>query len=115
MLLSILVIRIRIRTRISIGTGEDKALARMSRVFGNFVEYAPIALLLLALVELCGGSRTVLHIAGSAFIVGRIAHAIGLGRTLGINIGRTVGVGLTSLVILGLSASLFALSVPKLF
>ena len=103
------------RTRISIGTGDDKTLARMSRVFGNFVEYAPIALVLLMLVELCGGSRTLLHIAGAAFILGRIAHAVGLGRTLGINVGRTIGVALTSLVILGLSATLLALSVPQLF
>lgn len=112
--LSVLVIRLRVRTKISIGDGGDKVLSRMTRVFGNFIEYAPLVVVMLALAETMGTSRLTLHVFGVAFIVGRIAHAFGLYRTLGINPGRTIGVVLTLGTILGLAITLLAIAVPKL-
>lgn len=112
--LSVLVIRLRVRTRISIGDGGDKVLSRMTRVFGNFIEYAPLVVIMLALAEAMGTSRLTLHIFAIAFIVGRIAHAFGLYRTLGVNPGRTIGVVLTLGTILGLAITLLAIAVPKL-
>ena len=38
------------RHKIGIGDGGDKALARKIRVHGNFVEYVPLGLLLMALL-----------------------------------------------------------------
>lgn len=112
--LSVLVIRLRVRTKISIGDGGDKVLSRMTRVFGNFVEYAPLVVVMLALAETMGASRLTLHIFGIAFLIGRIAHAFGLYRTLGVNPGRTIGVVLTLGTILGLAITLLAIAVPKL-
>jgi len=112
--LSIMVIRLRGVTRTSIGGGDDPRMSRMTRVFGNFAEYAALVLVLLALAEMLGVSRTWLHIYGVAFILGRIAHAIGLSRTLKVNVGRTAGMVLTLGTIIGLSISLLAIAWPKI-
>ena len=112
--LAILVIRLRVSTKVSIGDGGDKTLARMTRVFGNFAEYAPLVVVMLALAETMGAARLTLHVFGAAFVIGRIAHAIGLYRALGINPGRTIGVVLTLGTILGLAITLLSMAVPKL-
>ena len=75
--LSMLVVRQRMQTRISIGDGGVARLVRMARVFGNFAEYAALVLVLLALLEICGGPRWLVHALGACFIVGRVAHAYG--------------------------------------
>ena len=112
--LSVLVIRLRVSTKISIGDGGDKVLSRMTRVFGNFIEYAPLVVVMLALAETMGTGRLTLHVFGVAFIVGRIAHAFGLYRTLGVNPGRTIGVVLTLGTILGRAITLLMIAIPKL-
>jgi uncharacterized membrane protein YecN with MAPEG domain len=112
--LSIMVIRLRGVTRTSIGGGDDPRMSRMTRVFGNFAEYAALVLVLLMLAEMLGVSRTWLHIYGVAFILGRIAHAIGLSHTLKVNVGRTAGMVLTLGTIIGLSISLLAIAWPKI-
>jgi hypothetical protein len=112
--LSIMVIRLRGVTRTSIGGGDDPRMSRMTRVFGNFAEYAALVLVLLMLAEMLGVSRTWLHIYGVAFILGRIAHALGLSRTLKVNVGRTAGMVLTLGTIIGLSISLLAIAWPKI-
>lgn len=111
--LSLLVVRQRMATRISIGDGGDAGLSRMARVFGNFAEYA--ALVLLALLEICGGSRWLVHALGACFVVGRIAHAYGLSSTLDINAGRSAGITLTLLTILVASGTLLVLVARKVF
>ena len=112
--LSLMVIRLRGVTRTSIGGGDDARMARMSRVFGNFAEYAALVLVLLMLAEMLGLSRTWLHLYGAAFILGRIAHAIGLSRTLKVNIGRSAGMVLTLATIIGLAISLLVVVLPKI-
>ena len=87
-LLSVLVIRQRLRSRVSIGDGGDASLGRMARVFGNFAEYAALVLVLLALVEICGGAPDV-------------------------NPARSVGVGQTLLAVLGASVTLLVLVARK--
>lgn len=49
------------------------------RRHGNHAEYVALALVLLAVCELGGGSATALHALGGAFTLGRVAHAIGVG------------------------------------
>jgi uncharacterized protein len=112
--LSIMVIRLRGVTRTSIGGGNDPRMERMTRVFGNFAEYAALVLVLLVLAELLGVSRTWLHIFGAAFILGRIAHAIGLSQTLKVNVGRTAGMVLTLGTIIGLAISLLVATLPRI-
>jgi uncharacterized membrane protein YecN with MAPEG domain len=83
------------RAKANLGDGGNAALARWIRVQGNFVEYVPMALLLLALLELAGAPRAWLLAGGSALFVGRLLHAWGLSRHEGWSVGRFVGTGLT--------------------
>jgi uncharacterized membrane protein YecN with MAPEG domain len=112
--LSARVIRQRVGKRISIGDGGDPAMSRAARVFGNFSEYAALVMVLLALAEILGTPRMMLHIYGAAFVLGRIAHAIGLTYTLAPNIGRMAGMVTTLGVLISLAVSLLAITLPKL-
>jgi uncharacterized membrane protein YecN with MAPEG domain len=89
--------------RIGLGDGGDAVLNRKIRVHGNFVEHAPIALLLLGLLELCGLQAVWLWTFGSALLLGRIIHAIGLSGSGGYSIGRFWGTALTWLVLLAMA------------
>jgi len=68
----------RSKTNINLGTDGDEVLLRRVRAHGNFIEYTPIALILLALVEIDGTASTQLWIIGGLLLVGRALHAIGL-------------------------------------
>jgi len=105
--LSIGVIRQRRRALVGIGHGGDERLERWMRIQGNFVEYVPMALVLLALAELQGASTGLLHGLGVILAVGRLGHAWGLAHSVGTSAGRAIGVLATFLVIL--VASLLAL------
>jgi uncharacterized membrane protein YecN with MAPEG domain len=80
---------------IGIGDGGDALLARKIRVHGNFIENAPLALLLLALLELCGLQPLWLWVFGSALLIGRVMHAVGFSRHAGRSIGRFYGTALS--------------------
>ena len=90
---------------IGLGDGGDALLARKIRVHGNFIEHAPIALLLLALLELSGLSTPWLWGYGGALLLGRLLHAVGLSRTGGRSPGRLWGTALTWLTLLGMALS----------
>ena len=93
--LSAQVSRVRRRVKVGLGDKGDAALARAIRVQGNFIEYVPIALLLLALLELAGAPRAWLLAGGSALLLGRLLHAWGLSQSSGVSMGRFVGTALT--------------------
>jgi uncharacterized protein len=76
--LSVAVIIKRGQTGISIMHGNNMELALASRRFGNFIEYVPMAMILLALMEVGGASSAWLHAAGSLTLAGRLLHALGL-------------------------------------
>ncbi len=63
---------------LTFGDGGDETLRRKIRAHGNFIEYAPAALIALGLVEFGGGEKTlVLGLAG-AFLISRLLHAGGM-------------------------------------
>jgi uncharacterized membrane protein YecN with MAPEG domain len=101
--LSYQVVRNRIRARVSLGAGEDKGLLRAIRVQANLAEYAPIVLILMLLLELQGASAWLLHGSGAAFVIARVAHALGMSSTGGVSQGRRLGIATTWLVLLVLS------------
>ena len=76
--LSIRVIQMRASAKIGIGTGNDPAMERRIRVHGNFAEYVPLALLLLAFMEMQQQPRFLIHTLCIVLIVARIIHAIGV-------------------------------------
>ena len=50
------------------------------RVQENFAEYVPIALLLIFLVESSAAHPLLVHALGTALVIGRVSHAIGVSR-----------------------------------
>jgi hypothetical protein len=76
--LSLRVIGARRSGKVAIGAGGDTGLERRMRVHANFAEYAPFALLLLALAELQAAPALLIHALCLALLVGRAAHAWGV-------------------------------------
>jgi uncharacterized membrane protein YecN with MAPEG domain len=73
-------------------------LAERVRVHQNFLEYVPMMLILMGLIEANGGSRMFLYIVGDLLILARIAHLIGLKHDNMAHKGRALGAGGTALV-----------------
>lgn len=117
-LIIVLVMRViakRFRQRIGVGDGGDKALLLAIRAHGNAIESIPIALILLAALELNQGSLQTLHAFGMALVIARLLHAYGLSRSGRASPGRLLGTALTLVVILGLGiANVLAFVVSQL-
>jgi len=103
MWLSLRVIGQRRRGRVALGAGGDPALERAIRAQGNFAEYVPFALVLLALAEAGGTPALVIHPLGATLLAGRIAHGWGIAQEDEDFRFRVGGMGATFSVI-GLSA-----------
>jgi uncharacterized membrane protein YecN with MAPEG domain len=97
-LLTINVIANRVRARTDAGDGGVAALAQAIRAHANFVEQAPIALIVIALAEAAGARGLVIHGLGVALIAARLASAYALNRSLGNTPLRQFGGGLSVLV-----------------
>ena len=95
--------RHRYRLRIGIGDGGDASLQRKIRVHANFIEYAPLALLMLGLLELSGLAATWLWLFGTVLLLGRVMHAVGFSLKAGYSFGRFYGTALTWLVLLAMA------------
>jgi uncharacterized protein len=63
---------------VSSGSANDETLRRRIRAHGNFIEYAPTALIAVGLIEFGGGSRSLVVGLAIAFCLSRIMHAIGM-------------------------------------
>ena len=103
--LTIEVVKHRKRNEISVGDGENEVLLRAIRTHGNLTEYAPIALILIACMELNNAPWLLTAILATAFVVGRILHPMGMKIGDGsINL-RANGMKLTLLSLIALGAS----------
>lgn len=105
------VVSVRRTLSIGLGDGTNEILLRAIRVHGNAVEYVPIALILMLVLELNGASNVLLHGLGVALLAGRIAHAQGLTTSSGGSPGRLAGVLLSwgVIVVAALDALLLSL------
>jgi len=97
------------RSGISVGLGDpvNMDLAERVRIHQNFLEYVPMAIILMGILETNGGNATFLHVFGVVLIVARIAHAVGLKHDNMRHPGRAIGAGGTALI--SLVAALYAL------
>ena len=100
LILAFRVVAVRRATAIGLGDGGNALLLSRIRIHGNAAEYVPLALLLMLVFEINGGSAAWLHALGIALVVGRLAHAQGLEQSNGVSPGRLVGNVLTWSVIL---------------
>lgn len=81
-------------------TDDESVLQRKVRVFGNFVEYVPLALLFSIALELMNSPTWMLWLLGSSLTVARITYAWGVVRTYGPSLGRAIGFFTTCFVYL---------------
>jgi uncharacterized membrane protein YecN with MAPEG domain len=97
---------LRTRTNVSLGDGGNPDLTVAIRRHANFVEHVPLALLLMALLELNGASHALLYVLGTALLLARLMHPFGLDVHVMRRPPRGLGAATTSLVILVASAAL---------
>ena len=75
--LSIAVIRKRRALKIATGTGGSNEMEYAMRAHGNFAEYVPLALILLAGAELNNAPVWTIITIGTLLLIGRLLHAYG--------------------------------------
>jgi uncharacterized protein len=92
--------RIRLAENVWVGDGGNPRLITRMRAQLNFAEYAPIVLILIALVEFARGTQFWLWVVAAVFVVARVLHAVGMD---GWRPGRQIGIIATTLVMLGLA------------
>lgn len=82
--MAVFVISRRFKHKIPVGSGRpdglegERDLLKAVRIHGNFIEYVPIILFLLLLLELHNGCPYMLHALGITLVVARIMHAMSL-------------------------------------
>jgi uncharacterized membrane protein YecN with MAPEG domain len=108
--LTVNVIVNRAGNRVDSGDGGIPALAQAIRAQGNFVEQAPLMLILLGAAEAVGARPVVIAILGVMLLVARLASAWALNRSLGQSPLRQFSGGLSILLLVaGSVATLLAL------
>jgi uncharacterized membrane protein YecN with MAPEG domain len=89
--LSLRVSLVRRDARVALGDGDNELLRRRIRAQGNFIEFVPIALLLLVLAEHTAMGTLFIHLFGLVLLAARIAHAYGISQVKEPIIFRMVG------------------------
>ena len=113
-ILSLLTVRQRFKTEISLGTGDSEELLAAQRAHGNLIEYALIFLVLSFALEIIGEVPDLaIIIFGDIFLLARISHAYTLlgGGNI---IFRQMGIMFSWLVIVTQSIWAMIISGPML-
>ncbi|MEP7222059.1 MAG: MAPEG family protein [Novosphingobium sp.] len=98
--------QLRQKNKIGIGDGGNELLARRMRAQLNFAEQVPLTLLLMGVVELAGKGGVWLAPLGAVFMLGRIAHGLGMdgpfkaGRPIGMFTGMITQLTLVVVAVL---------------
>ncbi len=101
--LTLNVILNRVRSGVESGDGGVPGLMQALRAHGNFIEQAPIALILIACGEAAGARPLVVNILGGALLVARFASAFALNRTIRQSPLRQFSGGLSDLLLVAAS------------
>jgi uncharacterized membrane protein YecN with MAPEG domain len=112
--LSFAVIGLRRKNKVGLGSGGHDDLERAIRAQGNFAEYVPFGVILIACLELNGAPWWLITIPGIALIIGRLIHAKGMNTPPPDFSKRVLGMQFTfytliTLVALNLSWTLYVL------
>ena len=112
--LSFAVIGLRRKNKVGLGSGGHEDLERAIRAQGNFAEYVPFGIILIACLELNGAPWWLVAITGIALIIGRLIHAKGINTPPPDFSKRVLGMKLTfstliALVVLNLGWALYRL------
>jgi len=76
--LSFAVIRLRRKNKVGLGNGGHEELERAIRAQGNFAEYVPFGIMLIACLEINGAPWWLVAVPGITLIAGRLIHAKGI-------------------------------------
>ena len=76
--LSLAVIALRRKNKVGLGSGGHADLERAIRAQGNFAEYVPFGIILIACLELNSAPWWLVLLPGIALIIGRLMHAKGM-------------------------------------
>ena len=87
------------KTQISIGDGGNPELLLAMRRHANFIEFVPLCLVLIGVLEMNGAPTAALHGLGASLVVCRVAHAVGLQADTMQGIGRLIGAGGSTIVL----------------
>lgn len=111
--LSVRVGQMRRGLKVSIGDDAGGPLTARMRAQLNFVENTAFVLILIAAIELAGSGGQWLAWVSGAYLLGRVAHGIGMdGGALGS--GRAVGTAITMLTQLGLAVAAVLIATGRL-
>jgi uncharacterized membrane protein YecN with MAPEG domain len=102
------IMRMRARLEVMVGDGGERDLNVAVRMQGNFIEYVPMALMLLYFNEALGWNPLIIHGLAILLIVARAAHVHGMSRENAMGAGRRLGARLTFAVII--TASLMCMA-----
>ncbi len=111
-LLSVLLANQVLYVRLRGGRVPDWKPHATERTQANFVENAPLALVLLYLLETAGAGSIAVHVLGCSLVALRLLHAWGMSAYPGANYPRLIGAQGTFLLlsIMGVAALYLALS-----
>ncbi|MDR0807506.1 MAG: MAPEG family protein [Enterobacteriaceae bacterium] len=76
--LSLDVIKMRTQYHVSFGDGGFYELQTAIRAQSNAMEYIPVALILMVVMEMNGANVWLVHVCGIMLIIGRLIHLYGL-------------------------------------
>src|SRR5262249_1746143 len=108
LVLGMLVVRARLKTRTEIGDGGKPAMMGPLRAHANNTEYVPMAIILLLILYSLGAGVIPIHAVGGSLTLGRLLHAFGLSRNVGTSAARFLGMVLTWLsYVLAIAATLW--------
>ncbi len=116
-LLSVNVIRYRWKEKKGLGhdTHPKDPLFKAIRIHGNFMEYVPFILLLLAMDEVTMRGDAFLHSIGIGLTLARIFHFIGISKSHLVSWQRSAGVAITFIILLVLSVNLILKGASEIF
>ena len=112
-LLGFNVIKLRVKTGISINHGDSEELAVAIRRHGNLAESLAFVLILLGLLEMLGGPDWAIYSLGGLLVIARIVHPFGLAYDNPAKKARAIGALGTGLVTIVSSVWLVAIYIAS--
>ena len=76
--------------KVFLGDGGNPDMIVRIRTHANFVEYVPLLLVPLGLLELGGANRTALMAGAAVLVVARVSHAIGMGGPMALRVAGSM-------------------------